>query len=113
MSNERLKFWIKCPNCKKSFGVEPRFILQYLNRVIDANMSTEPREGKTEDHGEPEREAANQYAESSATPTDSRAPKAPYTPSRKKGYGSARRGYASSDAGGNNAYQRGHHDWRK
>ncbi len=38
MSNEPLKFWITCPDCKQPFGVEPRAILQYLNRVLDARM---------------------------------------------------------------------------
>lgn len=38
MSHDPLKFWITCPNCKHPFGVEPRAILQYLNRVLDARM---------------------------------------------------------------------------
>ena len=51
MSNEQLKFWITCPNCKQAFGVEPRSILQYLNRVLDARMSEKPEragENRTE-----------------------------------------------------------------
>ena len=46
MSNEPLKFWITCPSCKQPFGVEPRAILQYLNRVLDARMGerAEPAE---------------------------------------------------------------------
>ena len=51
MSHEQLKFWITCPNCKQAFGVEPRSILQYLNRVLDARMSEKPEragENRTE-----------------------------------------------------------------
>jgi len=42
MSNEQLKFWITCPNCKQAFGVEPRSILQYLNRVLGALVADAP-----------------------------------------------------------------------
>ena len=46
MSNDPLKFWMTCPDCKHPFGVEPRAILQYLNRVLDAKMGerAEPAE---------------------------------------------------------------------
>lgn len=26
-------FWARCPHCKKTFGVQPRFIAQYLERL--------------------------------------------------------------------------------
>jgi len=42
MSNEQLKFWITCPNCKIAFGVEPRAIVQYLNRVLGALVADAP-----------------------------------------------------------------------
>lgn len=37
MSNDKLKFWVKCPECQKPFGVHPKAILQYLNRLIAAH----------------------------------------------------------------------------
>lgn len=30
-------FFARCPDCKKSFGIEPRFVLQYFKRVLDAH----------------------------------------------------------------------------
>lgn len=40
MSNERLKFWVKCPDCTKPFGVEPRFVIKYLARVIEERQKS-------------------------------------------------------------------------
>ena len=42
MSHDPLKFWITCPNCKTAFGVEPRAIVQYLNRVLGALVADAP-----------------------------------------------------------------------
>lgn len=36
MTNPSLRFWVTCPACKKSQGVEPRYVWQYLRRVIDS-----------------------------------------------------------------------------
>jgi hypothetical protein len=36
MTNQSLKFWVRCPHCRKPLGVEPRFVWQYLRRVIDS-----------------------------------------------------------------------------
>ena len=48
MSNEQLKFWITCPTCKTAFGVEPRAIPPYLNRVLGALAAETPEaEGQT------------------------------------------------------------------
>lgn len=45
MSNERLKFWIKCPGCKQPFGVDPGFVIKYLARVIEERrMSPDSRQ---------------------------------------------------------------------
>ena len=35
MRKIQMKFWASCPHCKKKFGVEPKFIVKYLKRVID------------------------------------------------------------------------------
>ena len=42
MSHDQLKFWITCPDCKHVFGVEPRAIVQYLNRVLGALTTDAP-----------------------------------------------------------------------
>jgi hypothetical protein len=47
MSNQQLKFWITCPNCKTAFGVEPRAIPQYLNRVLGALAAETPEAEQT------------------------------------------------------------------
>ncbi len=75
MSNEQLKFWITCPDCKKPFGVEPRYILQYLNRVLDARMSEKP-ESAGENRTKPTPTAPG------GEPTLK--PKAPYKPPYRK-----------------------------
>ena len=31
------QFFARCPDCKKSFGIEPRFVLQYFKRVLDSH----------------------------------------------------------------------------
>ena len=36
MSNDQMKFWVKCPECQKPFGVYPKAVIQYLNRVIQS-----------------------------------------------------------------------------
>ena len=69
MSNEQLKFWITCPNCKQAFGVEPRYILQYLNRVIDARMNEKP-----ESAGENRTEPTPTRPEGEPTPPPARPP---------------------------------------
>jgi hypothetical protein len=33
MDREQRKFWVTCPHCRKAFGVEPRFVMKYLERV--------------------------------------------------------------------------------
>lgn len=35
MNKELMKFWITCPKCKHKFGIEPRIIMKYLERVMD------------------------------------------------------------------------------
>ena len=87
MSNEQLKFWITCPDCQKPFGVEPRFILQYLNRVMDAKMSGEPREEETETGGETASAREGTRATPPTLPPSRQAPKTPYRNYRKGSYG--------------------------
>lgn len=76
MSNDQLKFWITCPNCKTPFGVEPKYILQYLNRVIDAKAGGALRERAGENRTEP----TPTRPEGEPAPT----PKAPYKPPYRK-----------------------------
>lgn len=82
MSNEQLKFWIKCPDCRKPFGVDPRFVLQYLNRVIDAKMNGESRNEEAKRGGECRREAAS---DSPGERGNTTTPKAPYRNERRGG----------------------------
>jgi hypothetical protein len=82
MSNEQLKFWITCPNCKQAFGVEPRSILQYLNRVIDTRMNEKP-----ESAGENRTEPMPTRPEGEPTPKPKAMPsgrQAPYKPPYRK-----------------------------
>lgn len=84
MPNEQLKFWITCPDCRKPFGVDPRFVLQYLNRVIDAKMNGEARNEETKRGGERQREAASVAPGERGNPTTR---KAPYRNERRGGSG--------------------------
>ncbi len=34
MNKTKMMFFVSCPSCKRKFGVEPRFIMMYLSRVI-------------------------------------------------------------------------------
>lgn len=34
MNNAKLMFFVSCPGCKRKFGVEPRFIMMYLTRIV-------------------------------------------------------------------------------
>lgn len=35
MNKTKLMFFVSCPECKRKFGVEPKYILMYLSRIID------------------------------------------------------------------------------
>lgn len=35
MNKAKLMFFVSCPECKRKFGVEPKYILMYLSRIID------------------------------------------------------------------------------
>lgn len=37
MNQVSKQFFARCPDCKRSFGIEPRFVLQYFRRVLDAH----------------------------------------------------------------------------
>jgi len=34
MEKSKLMFFVSCPECKKKFGVEPKYISMYLARII-------------------------------------------------------------------------------
>lgn len=34
MDKFKLMFFVSCPQCKKKFGVEPKYISMYLSRII-------------------------------------------------------------------------------
>ena len=72
MSNEQLNFWMTCPDCKKVFSVEPRAVLQYLSRVVDA---------KTHAGVEPSAAERRMPTSGEASP-ETPQPKAPYRRSR-------------------------------
>jgi hypothetical protein len=33
MNKNQLLFWVRCPKCNQVTGVEPRFVMKYLERV--------------------------------------------------------------------------------
>ena len=33
MDKKPLRFWVRCPKCKKSFGVPPLYVLKFLDRA--------------------------------------------------------------------------------
>ena len=35
MERREVKFWVGCPQCGKTIGVPPRFVMQFLERVIN------------------------------------------------------------------------------
>lgn len=79
MSNDKLKFWVKCPECQKPFGVFPRAVLQYLNRLIEAHGFEAPGPQEPKKEAQPKQEAQPQEREA--------APKRPY---RRGSYPSSR-----------------------
>lgn len=34
MNKAKLMFFVSCPSCKRKFGVEPKYIMMYLSRVV-------------------------------------------------------------------------------
>jgi len=34
MDKEKMKFWITCPKCKKTFGVDSAVVFKYIDRVL-------------------------------------------------------------------------------
>lgn len=30
----KLMFFVSCPKCKKKFGIEPKYILMYIKRIV-------------------------------------------------------------------------------
>lgn len=69
MSNEQLKFWITCPDCKHVFGVEPRAVVQYLNRVLGALVATPPASPLPPEH-DPDAPEGTGEAPPKAAPTN-------------------------------------------
>jgi hypothetical protein len=35
MKKGTLLFWVSCPDCKRKFGIEPKYIFKYIDRMID------------------------------------------------------------------------------
>lgn len=35
-SSGKLMFFVSCPKCKKKFGIEPKYILLYIKRIVGA-----------------------------------------------------------------------------
>jgi len=35
MNKEGAKFWITCPHCKQKFGIDPKIIIKYADRLIN------------------------------------------------------------------------------
>jgi hypothetical protein len=70
MSNDKLKFWVKCPECRKPFGVFPRLVLQYLNRLVEAHGFDAPQpQGEPKERPEKSQEApAKPYRKGGYTP---------------------------------------------
>ena len=38
LDKKPLRFWVRCPKCKKSFGVPPIYVLKFIDRVKDEQM---------------------------------------------------------------------------
>lgn len=49
MKSKELKFWVGCPDCRKTIGVPSRFVIQYLERVIDEAQGRLDMMGERED----------------------------------------------------------------
>lgn len=35
MEKSKLMFFVSCPKCKHKYGVEPKYIMMYLSRIIE------------------------------------------------------------------------------
>lgn len=47
MERREIKFWAGCPQCGKTIGIPPRFVMQFLERVINqAQGQLETRGGE-------------------------------------------------------------------
>lgn len=33
-----LRFWARCPKCKKSFGIPPKYAVKFLQRAMEENQ---------------------------------------------------------------------------
>jgi len=34
MNQEKMKFWLTCPYCKRKFGVPPEVVMKYADRLF-------------------------------------------------------------------------------
>lgn len=88
MSNDKLKFWVKCPECQRPFGVFPRAVLQYLNRLVEAHGFEVPEPYQAKKGAEPREETGpKQEAQPQEPQGRETAPKRPY---RRGSYPSSR-----------------------
>ena len=63
MERREVKFWVGCPQCGKTIGVPPRFVMQFLERVInqaqgqmetvDGEKDTPPRQPRNSGEAHP------------------------------------------------------------
>ena len=54
VDEDKMKFWITCPQCKKTFGVDAAVVFKYIDRLLGQFEERFKKIGKDVNKGEPE-----------------------------------------------------------